>query len=162
MDSWSWDLLQNHWEPMATELLSPADRIRLTVGPYCFTGRFERHAAPGSVALLRGLLPLESGAMHARWSGEAAWSPLDAGVKFPPENATAFPHPGQILLYAGTRSEPELLIPYGACSFACRAGQLAGNHVVTLDDVTGLRELGEALLTQGAQPLRLTAEDPKR
>lgn len=97
--------------------------------------------------------------MHARWSGEAAWMPLGAGLKVPPENAVAYPQPGQLLLYGGARSEPELLIPYGACSFACRAGQLAGNHVITLDDVTRLRELGETLLKKGAQPLRLSQMD---
>jgi hypothetical protein len=36
---------------------------------------------------------------------------------------------GEILLYAGPISEPEMLIPYGPGAFACRAGALAGNHV---------------------------------
>jgi hypothetical protein len=60
------------------------------------------------------------------------------------------------LLYAGARSEPELLIPYGDCAFACRAGALAGNRVLTLeDDPTQLRELGRLLSWDGAQPLTL-------
>lgn len=145
---------------MDTHSLESADRVWLTVGTFSFTGRFEKHASPESVALLMKLLPLEGHAMHARWSGEAGWIPLGAGLSVPPENALAFPQPGQLLLYAGARSEPELLIPYGACSFACRAGQLAGNHVITLDDVTQLRSLGETLLKQGAQPLKLTTQDP--
>jgi len=95
--------------------------------------------------------------MHARWSGEAAWMPLGFRVRLDSENATAYPHPGQLLLYAGDISEPELLIPYGACAFASRAGALAGNHVVTLEgDLDSLRARAERLLRQGAEPLRLT------
>jgi hypothetical protein len=131
-------------------------RIGLTIGDFHFSGRLEAQAAPKSVALLASLLPLERSALHARWSGEAAWVPLGHGLTLAPENATAYPHPGQVLLYAGTHSEPELLLPYGACAFASRAGALAGNHVITLDDdVTRLRDLGETLLWKGAQSLRM-------
>jgi hypothetical protein len=131
-------------------------RIRLSVGDFVFSGRLEAQAAPKSVAVLAELLPLERSALHARWSGEAGWAPLSTGFTLAPENATAYPHPGQLLLYAGMRSEPELLVPYGCCAFASRAGALAGNHVITLEgDLTNLRDLGETLLWKGAQPLRL-------
>jgi hypothetical protein len=133
-----------------------AQRIQLTVGDFHLRGRLEVQAAPKSVALLASLLPLERSVLHARWSGEAGWVPLDPDLTLAPENATAYPQPGQLLLYAGMRSEPELLLPYGACAFASRAGALAGNHVITLDgDLTRLRELGETLLWKGAQSLRL-------
>lgn len=137
-------------------------RIRLTVGPHAFAGRLETQTAPRSTALLMELMPLDGSVVHARWSGEAVWLPLHRRHRVPPENPVAFPQPGQLLLYAGARSEPELLIPYGACAFACKAGQLAGNHVVTLDDAGGLRDLGETVLQQGAQPLRMTVELPPR
>lgn len=134
-----------------------AGKVRLDIGTMGFIGRLEALAAPNSVAWLAERLPLRGIAVHARWSGEAAWMALEYRGRLEPENATAYPHPGQLLLYAGDRSEPELLIPYGACAFASRAGALAGNHVVTLEgDLVGLRARAENLLREGAEPLLLT------
>lgn len=144
---------------MTTPGVPPAQRIQLSVGDFNFHGRFETQAAPKSVALLASLLPLERWVLHARWSGEAGWVPLGTELALAPENATAYPQPGQLLLYAGAHSEPELLLPYGACAFASRAGRLAGNHVITLEgELAKQRELGELLLWKGAQPLRLAWE----
>jgi hypothetical protein len=135
-------------------------RIQLTVGSFSFTGQFETQAAPNAVRWLAGRLPLHGIGLHARWSGEAGWAPLGVEVRLDPENATTYPHPGQVLLYAGLKSEPELLIPYGACAFACRAGTLAGSHVITLtSNISSLRTMGETLLRGGAQALLLTALD---
>lgn len=134
-----------------------ARKVRLAIGTVDFTGRLESLAAPNSVAWLADRLPLTGTVMHARWSGEAAWMPLGFAAKLDSENATSYPHPGQLLLYAGDRSEPELLIPYGACAFASRAGALAGNHVATLEgDIDCLRARAESLLRDGARTLRLT------
>jgi Protein of unknown function (DUF3830) len=131
-------------------------KVRLTIGAFSFTGRLEAHAAPKSIAWLAERMPLEGTVMHARWSGEAAWMPLGFQKRLDSENATAYPHPGQVLLYAGDRSEPELLIPYGACAFASRAGALAGNHVVTLEgNLEDLRTRAANLLREGAEPLQL-------
>jgi hypothetical protein len=128
----------------------------LEIGKWRFSGRLEMAAAPKSVAWLSAQLPLKGLALHARWSGEAAWMPLEHDVALDEENAVTHPRPGQILLYAGPKSVPELLIPYGFCAFACRAGNLAGNHVVTLDDdSSSLSSLGHALIYAGAQPLNL-------
>lgn len=135
-------------------------RIQLTVGSLSFTGRIETQAAPKAVAWLVSRLPLRATALHARWSGEAGWAPLGVDVRLDPENATTYPHAGQVLLYAGLKSEPELLLPYGPCVFACRAGTLAGSHVITLTtNVSGLRTMGESLLRSGAQALLLTSLD---
>jgi hypothetical protein len=136
-----------------------AGKVRMIVGALSFIGRLEAQAAPKSVAWLAERLPFDGILLHARWSGEAAWMPLGLELKLEPENALAYPHPGQLLLYAGGESEPELLVPYGACAFASRAGALAGNHVITLEgDTTHLRAVGEMLLHHGAQSLRLTWE----
>jgi hypothetical protein len=137
-----------------------AVRIALEIGAWRFTGRLESAAAPKSVAWLLAQLPLKGAALHARWSGEAAWLPLEHEVALDEENAVTHPHPGQILLYAGPKSVPELLIPYGFCVFACRVGTLAGNHVITLvTDSSSLSSLGHALLYEGAQPVRLCLLD---
>jgi len=133
----------------------------LSIGEFTFAGRFEWQSAPKAVAWLIDRLPLSGSAFHARWSGEAAWMPLNVPVNLDLENGTAYPRPGQVLLYAGGRSEPELLIPYGACAFASRSGQLSGSHVITLSgDDSHLSQIGSALLTFGAQPLRLEALAP--
>ena len=46
-----------------------------------------------TIAVLRGLLPLEGKLAQARWSGESAWIPLgwelDLGLEA--ENATSYP-----------------------------------------------------------------------
>jgi hypothetical protein len=131
--------------------------IRIDVGVLEFTARWEANA-PVSRAWLLNRLPLEGTLLQARWSGEAGWSRLGANLRLEPENATTRPGPGQILLYAGDVSEPELLIPYGACAFAYQGGPLRGNHVVTLDQAPHeLRTLGEILQSKGAQSLRITS-----
>ena len=141
--------------------IDPADlgeRIIVSIGPCRFGGRWQTAEAPVSVAWLASRLPIEGRLLQARWSGEAGWLPLGDMPKLAPEDATAYPSPGQVLLYAGAESEPELLVPYGACAFASKAGRLAGNPVILLDDgPADLRVIGELLLQQGAQPLRLVA-----
>jgi len=130
--------------------------LEIVVGGATCEARLEEGAAPGTVAAFRRLLPLESKLIHARWSGEACWIPfgeLDVGVGS--ENATAYPAPGELLLYPGGVSETEILFPYGPTQFASKAGVLAGNHFATI--VRGadqLRELGPLVLWQGAQPIR--------
>lgn len=128
--------------------------VVITAGPFTLTARYES-AAPRTVAAFHKLLPLKEHLLHVRWSGESTWVPLgDLEVGVPAENATSYPLPGQILLYPGGVSETEILIPYGHTNFASKAGQLAGNHFLTI--VSGaehLRELGRLTLWQGAQPI---------
>ena len=130
--------------------------VEIASGELRFAARLEEETAPGTVAAFRRLLPLESRVIHVRWSGEATWIPfgdLDVGVG--PENATAYPAPGQLLLYPGGISETELLLPYGHCAFASKAGALAGNHFATVTDgLEHLPELGRRCLWEGAQPIR--------
>jgi hypothetical protein len=132
--------------------------LRITVGNFEFEARLEEEKAPNTVAALRGLLPLESKLVQARWSGEAAWVPLgwELELGIGPENATSYPAPGELLLYPGGLSEVEILFPYGATLFASKMGQLAGNHFATIE--TGrerLPELGNAVLWGGALKLRI-------
>jgi hypothetical protein len=129
--------------------------LTITAGGFEFTARLEETDAPATVAAFRRLLPLESRIIHVRWSGEAGWIPfgeLDLGLG--PENATSYPHPGEIVLYPGGVSETEILLAYGYVSFASKAGQLAGNHFATI--VAGnenLRPLGKKFLWEGAQEI---------
>ena len=129
--------------------------LQIVSGDFRFTARLEEEAAPQTVAAFRGLLPLESKLIQARWSGQSAWIPfgeLDVGIG--PENATSYPSPGELLLYPGGVSETELLFPYGHTSFASKAGQLAGNHFATIvEGGDRLQELGELVLWQGAQDI---------
>jgi hypothetical protein len=132
--------------------------LRITVGDFEFGARLEEEKAPNTVAALRGLLPLESRLVQARWSGEAAWVPLgwELELGIGPENATSYPGPGQLLLYPGGLSEVEILFPYGATLFASKMGQLAGNHFATIEAGRNrLAELGNAVLWDGALELRI-------
>ena len=129
--------------------------LRITAGPFSFLARFERTAAPQTCAWFEAILPYRERVIHVRWSGEACWIPLgtlDLGLGY--ENATSYPAPGQILLHPGGISETEILLAYGAVHFASKAGQLAGNHFLTIvDGLDRLRPLGEMTLWQGAQTI---------
>jgi hypothetical protein len=80
----------------------------------------------------------------------------DLEVGIPPENATVYPLPGEILLYPGGVSETEVLIPYGRTQFASKAGLLAGNHFMTIvSGAENLPELGKLALWKGAQRITI-------
>jgi len=133
--------------------------LRIDVGDLHFSARWEPDA-PRTVAAIRGLLPLEARLVHVRWSGEATWIPLgnlDLGTGF--EHHTSHPAPGELLAYAGDLSECELLLPYGACDFSSKVGQLAGNHWATIVPDEGWRqrlaEVGRRCLWEGAQAIAI-------
>jgi Protein of unknown function (DUF3830) len=128
--------------------------VVITAGPFTLSARFEAEA-PLTAAAFRKILPLEGKLIHVRWSGESTWIPLgDLTIGVPFENATSYPRPGEILLYPGGVSETEILIPYGRTNFASKAGQLAGNHFLTIVSGTEhLPELGRLTLWQGAQQI---------
>jgi len=133
--------------------------IRITAGPFSFTARCERIAAPQTCVKFAGLLPYRERLIHVRWSGEACWIPLgdlDLGIGY--ENATSYPAPGQLLLHPGSVSETEILLAYGSVRFASKVGQLAGNHFLTIvEGAQQLPELGRLTLWQGAQPIAFEA-----
>jgi hypothetical protein len=133
--------------------------LLMTVGPLRFTLRLEEAKAPKTCAAVLAQLPLEAKAIQARWSGEAAWAPIDdipLQVDF--ENATSHPAPGELLLYPGGYSEREILLPYGGTCFASKLGQLAGNHFATvIEGQEQLVEMGRLVLWEGAQPLFIRA-----
>ena len=133
--------------------------VRILAGGHSFLARFETAAAPRTVAKFRSLLPYRERMIHVRWSGEACWIPLgslDLGLA--PENATSYPAPGQVLLYPGGVSETEILLAYGPCQFASKAGVLAGNHFLSiLDGLEPLAELGRRVLWHGAQDITFEA-----
>ena len=138
----------------------PAEFVRLRIGSHALVARLEREAAPRSCQTFLQTLPLNRSLLHARWSGECGWAPLgDVSYRLAPENATRYPRPGQILLYAGELSEPEILIPYGSAAFASKAGPLAGNHILTITEGTEtLTEIGHALLWHGSMPILFEAQ----
>ena len=137
--------------------------LRVVLAGEVFTAALNPDA-PLTVAAFVKLLPYRQKMIHVRWSGEACWIPLgefQLGVGF--ENHTSHPAPGDVLFYPGGYSETELLIAYGACSFASRMGPLAGNHFMTLlDSRDRLRALGRRVLWEGAVDVLFEADDVQR
>ena len=131
-------------------------RIKISAGPQTLFGRLETQNAPQTCAAFLAHLPFVSQIIHVRWSGEAVWMPLgdlDFGIGY--ENPTSYPAPGQMILYPGGVSDTEILLGYGAVRFASKAGQLAGNHFLTITEgMEQLASLGKMTLWQGAQPIR--------
>jgi uncharacterized protein DUF3830 len=136
--------------------------IVVTVGnDLQFVARTEEEHCPRTCEAFARVLPFTARLIQARWSGEAAWVPLrgsalDGAVTWF-ENATSHPAPGEILLYPGGLSEPELLVPYGPTTFSSKVGQLAGNHFLSI--IRGqeqLSELGRRALWKGAQEIRMS------
>ena len=131
----------------------------ITIGGDEFRARFELEKSPDTCKAFKSALPFVSKIIHARWSGEAVWIPLgdlQFGVGF--EDATSYPAPGQIILFPGGISETEILIAYGPTCFASKAGQLAGNHFLTIEDnLDMLAELGRRSLWSGAKDIEFIA-----
>lgn len=154
--------------------------LRIIAGPFTFKAQMEDKFAPDTCAAFRSILPFRTKIIHARWSGEACWIPLDspqsgaaAGVvnqrqdenakwiipgtfdtTLAFENHTSHPGPGQILFYPGGYSVPEILFPYGSASFASKMGGLAGNHFLTIIEGTEqFRAFGRKVLWEGAQDI---------
>jgi hypothetical protein len=128
-------------------------QLKITAGPFTFDAKLEEASAPRTCASFSARLPFESQVVHVRWSGEGVWIPLgdmDFAVGY--ENHTSYPAPGQVVLYPGGISETEILLAYGGVRFACKMGQLAGNHFLTVTSgVEDLPALGRMALWQGAQ-----------
>ena len=130
-------------------------QLKITAGPFTFDARLEEALAPKTCASFLSRLPFESQVVHVRWSGEAVWIPLgETDFALGYENHTSYPAPGQIILYPGGISETEILLAYGGVRFACKMGQLAGNHFITVTSgQENLAALGKMALWQGAQKI---------
>ena len=130
--------------------------MKIDIAGQLFDAVLESEKSPATCAAFTAAMPFESRIVHVRWSGEGVWIPLgDMDFRVGREEATAYPAPGQILLYPGGVSETEILIAYGSVHFASKAGTLAGNHFATITgELDRLRDIGVATLWEGAKPIR--------
>ena len=103
--------------PMSA-LAGPAD-VRITAAGFTFHANFHPDA-PRTVAAFRKLMPYRQRLILVRWSGEAAGSrsATSTGVGF--ETTPAIPPPATCCSTPAAQ-RAELLIAYGACSFASRS-----------------------------------------
>lgn len=127
--------------------------IEIEIAGEIFQARFEDAEAPKTCARFRELLPFSDRIIHVRWSGEACWIPMgDRDLGIGHENATSHPAPGHVIVYPGGVSETEILIAYGPCCFSSKAGQLAGNHFLTITGgLDRLAKIGRSVLWDGAK-----------
>src|SRR5688500_14347810 len=136
------------------------DIVIITAGPFEFRARLETELAPATCTAFRAMLPYDERVIHVRWSGEGVWIPMgEREFDLPWENNTSFPAPGQFIFYPKGISETEILLAYGGVQFASKAGQLSGNHFLTIfEGLENLAALGKMTLWQGAQPIRFELE----
>ena len=133
--------------------------VDITIGHERFKARWEPESSPRTCAAFGRLLPYSEKIIHARWSGEACWIPLGSldlavGLEHPMSRPTA----GQILFYPGGISETEILLPYGTARFSSVAGELAGNHFLTIvDGLERLAAVGRDILWHGSRDIRFEA-----
>ena len=131
----------------------------ITIGGNEFRARFELEKSPDTCKAFKSALPFVSKIIQVRRSEEAVWNTLgdlQFGIGY--EDATSYPAPGQIILFPGGISETEILIAYGPTCFASKAGQLAGNHFLTIEDnLDMLAELGRGTLWSGAKDIEFIA-----
>ena len=132
------------------------DMVEITIGRDRFMARWEMASSPRTCAAFRRLLPYSQTIIHARWSGEACWIPLGGlDLTIGREHSLSQPEPGQILFYPGGISETEILLPYGVTRFGCLAGELAGNHFLTVvEGLDRLAALGREVLWHGSRDIR--------
>lgn len=132
-----------------------AKRLSMTIGGIPFAAELLEEEAPETCRAFLRALPIRGRVIQARWSGEAAWLPMDEwGIEVPPENHTSHPSRGDLLYYPGGISEKEMLIPYGSAFFGSKVGQLRGNHFATIvEGADGLLEMGDKVLFEGAQEI---------
>lgn len=129
--------------------------MKVVIDGQPFDAVFETARSPATCAAFQRAMPFESRIVHVRWSGEGVWIPLgDMDFDVGYEDATAYPAPGQILLYPKGKSETEILIAYGSVHFASKAGTLAGNHFASIQgDLDRLRDIGVRTLWEGAKTI---------
>jgi len=128
------------------------EQLEFDIEGQTFTADLLVDEAPRSIEAIREFLPLESHLMHVRWSGHATWVNIDEIElpEIPRENHTVYPSRGDILLYPGYRNEQEILVPCGPTCFKSPAGELAGNHVATLNaSRSELDEIEQSTLEDG-------------
>jgi hypothetical protein len=104
--------------------------------PYAdFIGELTMDTAPEPVDALQEVTTLESKLIHVRWSGNAVWIEIDEVdlPELPREIHTVYHSRGDVLLYFGYRNVQEILRSCGPTCFKSQAGELADNHVATLD-----------------------------
>jgi ubiquitin C-terminal hydrolase len=103
------------------------------------------------------MFPLRGRVLQARWSGESLWVPLgERRMNLERENAMSRAVSGQLLFYPGDVSEMEILLPYGLTDFACKYGELAGNHFATIVNAGAeWQDFGEHIWWHGAQDITI-------
>lgn len=131
--------------------------LKFKIGKEELKAVLEEEKAPLTCEFFKKMLPIKNKIIHVRWSGEAVWIPYgDTKTGLPPENATTYPKVGEMVLYPGGVSETEMMLAYGCCHFGSKAGELAGNHFLTITEgKEKLMDIGRGILYNGAETVEI-------
>ncbi len=132
--------------------------LKVKIGKEELKAVLEEEKAPLTCEFFKKMLPIKNKIIHVRWSGEAVWIPYgDTKTGLPPENATTYPKVGEMVLYPGGVSETEIMLAYGCCHFGSKAGELAGNHFLTVTEgKEKLMDIGREILYNGAETVEIS------
>ena len=62
-----------------------------------------------------------------------------------------------MVLYPGGVSDTEMMLAYGCCHFGSKAGELAGNHFLTITEgKEKLMDIGREILYNGAETVEIS------
>ena len=62
-----------------------------------------------------------------------------------------------MVLYPGGVRETEMMLAYGCCHFGSKAGELAGNHFLTITEgKEKLMDIGREILYNGAETVEIS------
>ncbi len=139
--------------------------VKMTSADFEFVARLEEEKSPETCKWLLEQLPWKVDMRHVSWSGNACFVRLGGlAHKLPFENPVRVPSKGEVLVYPGNipylQMGGEFFMAWGPCSFACQAGNLVGNHVLTITQgMERLEEYGRVVHLQGMQSMTVELMD---
>ena len=133
--------------------------LKFKIGKEELKAVLEEEKAPLTCEFFKKMLPIKNKIIHVRWSGEAVWTFRTEIQKqdFLLKMQRHIRKLGEMVLYPGGVSETEMMLAYGCCHFGSKAGELAGNHFLTVTEgKEKLMDIGREILYNGAETVEIS------